>query len=105
MELEVGSMSSATPINFSPATELEEILQNVRLILSTSKYSVPLDRGFGLNATMLDAPMPMAEAKLSAEIVQAVQEFEPRVQIVSVKFAGDGMDGVLKPIVRLRLKG
>lgn len=103
MEIEL-TMSRSVAVDFSPATAIEEILQNVRTILATPVYSVPLDRAFGVNAELLDLPMPVARAKLAAEIVQAVQKFEPRVEVIKVLFAGDTIAGRLQPTVRLRLK-
>ncbi len=90
-------------INFRPGSTLEEILQNVRTIVTTPKYSVPLDRNFGITATMLDAPMPVSRAKLMAEIIDAIQRYEPRVRVTQVTFTGDGMDGILRPKVRVRI--
>ena len=92
------------PINFKP-TRLEEILQNVRTILVTLKHSVPLDRNFGISATMLDSPMPAAQAKLTAEIIDAVQRYEPRVHVTQVTYSGNGADGVLRPKVRVKIIG
>ncbi len=93
----------AGTVNFAPGSTVEEVLQNVRTILTTTKYSVPLDREFGLSATMIDEPLPKAMATLSAEIVEALRRFEPRAQVVSVNFSGDGMEGVLVPKVRVRI--
>lgn len=104
MEFEVSTLTTLSQVNFAPSTTLEEIIQNVRTILTTPIYSVPLDRNFGVNAEMLDLPMPVAQARLSAEIVAAVQKYEPRVEVTQVIFNGDGMDGILKPTVKLRLK-
>lgn len=103
MEIEI-SAAASTAVNFAPATTIEEILQNVRTILTTPVYSVPLDRTFGVNAELLDLPRPVARAKLAAEIVQAIQKFEPRVEVTRVSFAGDAISGKLQPTVRLRLK-
>ncbi len=103
MMYEISIVNATDKINFSPATVEEEVLQNVRTILTTVKYSVPLDREFGLSATMLDDPMPIAQAKLSAEIVGAIRRWEPRARVVEVKYEGDGMDGVLRPKVRLEI--
>ena len=103
MEIEITAATS-TAINFAPATTVEEISQNVQTILATPVYSVPLDRAFGVNAELLDLPMPVSQAKLAAEIVQAVQKFESRVEVTKVLFTGDAVSGQLKPTVRLRLK-
>ncbi len=47
-------------INLAPKTREEEILQNVRFLLSTPKFTVPLDRDFGLAQRFIDKPLPVA---------------------------------------------
>jgi phage baseplate assembly protein W len=89
-------------INFAPPNIVVEIMQNVRTIFTTMKYSVPLDRLFGVNATMLDRAMPKAMAALQAEIISAIHKYEPRCQVTQVKFDGD-LDGKLVPRVRIRI--
>ena len=42
------------PINFAPVTIAEEVMQNVRMIISTIKYSVPMDREFGIDGAVVD---------------------------------------------------
>lgn len=101
MEYEV--LATLGEIDFAPPSELAEILQNVRTILTTPKYSVPLNREFGVTATWLDDPMPVAQAKLIAEIVMAVQQWEPRVRVTQVTFEGDAQEGILRPKVRVRV--
>lgn len=89
-------------INFAPSTIQEEIIQNIKTILGTTKFQVPLDRNFGLSAEALDQPMPIAMAKISGEIVEAVLNYEPRANIKQVFFSGDD-DGKLIPTVRIEL--
>ncbi|HWR07744.1 GPW/gp25 family protein [Sporomusa sp.] len=103
MEIEITATASMV-VNFAPATTMEEILQNVQTILATPVYSVPLDRAIGVNAELLDLPMPVSQARLAAEIVQALQKFEPRVEVTKVFFTCDALSGRLQPTVRLRLK-
>ena len=43
-------------INFAPDSEVEEILQNIRTILSTRIGTVPLDRDFGTTWEHIDKP-------------------------------------------------
>ena len=69
MEVEV--LTTSQGINFAPKNIYEEVVQNVRTICTTPKYSVPMDRLFGVDATMLDRPTPKAMAAIQAEIVQA----------------------------------
>lgn len=91
-------------ISFSPTNEVEEILQNVKTILTTTKYSVPLDREFGINAEILDMPLPYVQAKLTAEIISAIQKYEPRVVVNKIIYNGDGQEGKLIPTVRVVIK-
>lgn len=91
-------------VDFFPPSEIAEILQNLRTILTTPKFSVPLNREFGLSMTWLDEPLPVAQAKLMTEIVTAVQQWEPRVEVTRVTFfEGDAQEGVLRPKVRVKL--
>lgn len=94
--------NNTSNINFAPENEAFEILQNVRTILSTPKFSVPLDRDFGINTTLLDKPTPIAKAKLSSEIILAIKKYEPRAKITKITFTGD-MDGKLQPKVQVMI--
>ncbi|GHU78850.1 hypothetical protein AGMMS49992_30170 [Clostridia bacterium] len=90
-------------INFG-AAGVEEILQNVRMILTTPIFSVPLDRLFGLDFSMLDQPMPMAQARLSEEIFKSLRKYEPRVDILQIDFVqstAQSLDGHMIPSVRV----
>ncbi len=89
-------------INFAPGSEIEEILQNVMTICTTSKYSVPMDREFGVDTVMLDEPVGRARAKLKAEIVRAVKKYEPRARVTRVDFSAD-LNGAVRPRIRIRL--
>lgn len=89
-------------IDFAPSTEVEEILQNVRTILSTRIGTVPLHRDFGLTWEHIDKPYQVARSLMQAEIIDAIEEYEPRARIKSVTFndnAADAMEGLLKPRV------
>lgn len=89
------------PIDFAPATVTEEVLQNVATILATMRYSVPYDRMFGVNPEYLDDPTPVAQARATADIIEAIQRHEPRCGVESVRFTGNAMEGTLRPIVRV----
>lgn len=89
-------------INFAPSNVVEEVVQNVRMILSTSAWSVPLDRLFGVNAEMLDKSTPEAMAALTSEIYMALRRWEPRCRLKNISFKGD-LDGCLVPEVRIEI--
>lgn len=100
MEIEV--LASQKEINFAPATLVEEVAQNVRTICATPKYSVPMDRLFGVDAVIVDRPTPKAIAEIQAELIQAVRKFEPRCRVKKVSFDGD-IDGGLSVKVRIEI--
>ena len=100
MEVEV--LATQKEINFAPANLVEEVAQNVRTICTTSKYSVPLDRLFGVNAVIVDRPTPRAIAEMQAELIQAIRRFEPRCRVKKVSFDGN-IDGRLTAKVRIEI--
>ena len=95
-------------IDFAPKDILTEIIQNVRTIISTTQFSVPLDRRFGIDGTVIDLPLPVAMARISAEVIRAITEYEPRCRVVSVDFerteATDAEEGHLFPKVSIAIK-
>ncbi|TDL57838.1 baseplate assembly protein [Paenibacillus dendritiformis] len=88
-------------INFHPATRAEEIDQNVRCIVDTMAGTVPLDRAFGLNVPQ-DVPAPFLESQLTIRVIEAVQEYEPRVEVTGVTVE-PGEDGKVCPRVEYNL--
>ena len=91
-------------INFAPQSLLEEVLQNVAIIISTPKFAVPLNRNFGLSLRLFDMPMPAAQAVFIAEVIDAIADYEPRAEILSVTFEQDkSVPGRLLPVVEVDL--
>lgn len=90
-------------IDFAPTNSYAEILQNVRCIVSTIKGSVPLDRDFGVDAEYLDKPTPKAQAMVAQAILNAIQVYEPRVEVNSIRFTATA-DGRLIPKVQVKIK-
>ena len=100
MEIEV--LTTPKEINFAPSNLVEEVAQNVRTICTTPKYSVPMDRTFGIDATILDRPTPKAVAQIQAEITQKIRKYEPRCRVKHVGFEGN-IDGQLVAKVRIEI--
>lgn len=92
-------------ISLAPETVVEEVLQNVAMIISTPQYTVPLDRGFGLPQRFIDKPLPVAQAILVSEVLDAIEEYEPRAEVESVSFVQEQQDAqVGKLIPRVEVK-
>ncbi len=91
-------------VDFAPSSEIVEIMQNLRTIISTTKWSVPLDRDFGISGEYVDKPMESAKAYMAAEIIQAINQYEPRVTVEEISFTAT-LDGVLKPRIEVSING
>lgn len=85
---------------------VSSVLQNIAVILSTPKGSVPQYREFGLSTTMLDKPTPIAKMMMRAEVREAIERWEPRAQFVSVAFDERiTQPGTLWPTVEVEIVG
>lgn len=89
-------------IELMPATAVEEILQNVRMIVSVWRGEVPLDRTFGIDPTLIDAPIKTVRARLVADLAESIDRCEPRAKLKAVEFKGT--DGRLEPVVIIEIK-
>lgn len=97
--------AEAGKINLQPKSELEEVIQNVRMILTTMKKTVPMDRDFGMDGEIIDLPIAAAQAKMTAEIVAAVGKYEPRAHVLSVDYEGKEEDGLATTKVKVEING
>lgn len=66
--------------------EIRSVLQNVSIILRTWRGTVPLYRQFGTDFNFLDKPLNVASPIIYADIKEAIEEFEPRAEVVSIRF-------------------
>ncbi len=96
------SANKKPAIDCDPDTVVEEVLQNVRTIITTIKGSIPLDRAFGIDGNIIDLPINVAKAKLTNEIFRAVRIYEPRAVIESITFEGE-LSGRLVPTVEVSI--
>jgi hypothetical protein len=85
------------------ATGRNEIFQNIKFIVLTEYFSVPLDREFGMDYSMVDKPMHIAEAVFSQEVAMRISLYEPRAQFRSIEFTRDEMVGKLSPNIAVVL--
>lgn len=88
-------------IKLVPANAAEEIIQNVMMIVTTVKGSVPLDREFGISGDILDAPINQ-QSRLIGEVAEAIARFEPRARLRRIEFTGNE-NGELNPTLTLEI--
>ena len=71
----------------------------------TEIFPVPLERGLGLAQRFLDKPIPAAQSILISEVLEAIEEFEPRAEVENVTFELGDRPGTLIPIVEVKIIG
>lgn len=98
------SSKDLSAITLNESDVVASVMQNIAIILSTRRQSVPLYRNFGLPMQFVDRPIPAAKPLLVAEITEAIAEFEPRATLLGVTFEIDeSAPGVLIPTVEVEI--
>lgn len=98
------SETDLSAIRINETDKVRSVLQNIAVILSTRKGTVPLYRSFGLNMDFLDKPIPVAKVLMIAEVREAVEAWEPRATVVGVSFSEDvARPGTLIPTVEVEI--
>ena len=79
------------------------VTQNFAIIVSTPKFSVPLDRGLALAPRFIDKPMQVAQSILISEVLDAVEEYEPRAEVTNVTFETGETPGLMVPVLEVNI--
>lgn len=96
--------NSLARISLNETDTVNSIKQNVAVILSTRRGTVPLDRELGLRQDFLDKPTTTARPLIVAEITEALRKFEGRAELVRVTFTEDESGpGRLIPTVEVEI--
>lgn len=91
-------------LTIAESDTVRSVLENIRVLLMTRKGTCPHYRDFGLAQKWLDKPSNVARPMMYSEIKEALEEFEPRAELVSVTFSEDAdTPGRLIPIVEVEI--
>ena len=85
------------------AKGVQEVIQNVKTILTTPKGTQPLDRDFGLSLDFLDSPVLKTRALAEQNCFMALRKYEPRAILKQIKWNGDILSGKLWPEVLIQV--
>lgn len=80
--------------------QLWDIMRNLRNIFRIPRNSIPLARRLGLGWDNLSQIPPELENEYATDVVEVVEEFEPRVSVYQVEFEYDN-EGRAIPTVYL----
>ncbi len=88
-------------INLRETDQVKAALQRVAMVLETRKGSVPMYREFGLDWSILDKPMPVAEMLARTMIREAIERWCEDVTVKGISFQRDEATGALIPTVEV----
>lgn len=95
----------STTWNLVPASTAEEVLQNVKCLLMTAKGTCFMYRDFGVDSSLVDTPLNVAQSRFTAEVARAIAKYEPRARLRQVTWKqSDAADGELKPRVLIEIR-
>lgn len=98
------SATDLTALRLNETDPVRSALQNIAVILSTRRGSVPMYRDFGLTMDFLDKPLPVARVLMISEVREAVERWEPRATVLGVSFSEEAPPGVLIPAVEVEIR-
>lgn len=84
--------------------EIEEVIRNLKVIFSTPEGTVPFDRSFGIDFSIIDQPLEKAKNMLTVEFIKKTKRFEPRAKVVEVTYNHNGIDGAIIPKVVIEIE-
>lgn len=84
-------------------TGIDDIRQCLNTLMATIKGSVFLDRDLGVDGTIIDMPINRLGPIFDA-VDKAVEEYEPRVDIVSIKPYKSTIDGQMQLKIKFKIK-
>lgn len=84
-------------------TGLDDIRQCLHTLMGTIKGTVFLDRELGVDGNIIDMPINRLGPIFDA-VDKAVEEYEPRVDIVSIKPYKSTIDGQIQLKIKFKIK-
>ena len=90
-------------IVFGVTDVVQQVMQNVKIIMTTRKGTQPLDRDFGISFDFVDSPIPTAMAMVEQEIFMAIKKYEPRAILKEITWSNDPAAGKVGPDVLIQV--
>lgn len=78
--------SNGMSLSFAPASREDEIMQDIFVVLNTTKGEVPYYREFGVDGSYLHKPIVTARTMYAEAVTEAVDKFVPGVHVRKVTF-------------------
>lgn len=91
-------------IELEPETVLDAVIQNIAVILATTKNTIPYRFDFGINGKIIGRPLPVIQNMIVSEVFEQITTYEPRAIIGPITVtAKDGELGNV--VISVKLEG
>lgn len=98
-------LSETVPIDFAPATVLQEIVQNIRNIFTQKKGQIPYQRDMGLDSRLIDERIEVVMMMYQTNMSSQVKTYEPRAWVSHYGWSeSDLINGNLVPKVFIEVR-
>lgn len=77
----------------------DETIEKIKVLLSTPAGTVPFDREYGIDTTILDKPLTIAKALLRVEYIEKIKKYFENINVDRIMFENDVIEGFLIPKV------
>ena len=82
-----------------PMQDQDEILRCLNTLLTTPAGTVPLDRDFGIDNSLLGYSIDVAQSLLAMEIIDKVAKYEPRASVLEIELEPNAEGQVTAKVV------
>lgn len=96
--------SKGVALSFAPSDHIQEVIQGIFILLNTPLGEVPCYREFGIDASYLHKPLPVAKTMYAAAVTEAVERYIPGVQVQRVHFSEASSPSGLSPILEVSIR-
>lgn len=77
----------------------DEDVENLMLLYTTPRGAVPLNRGAGIDFSIIGLPIEEAKGLFLVDIINKTNEYNPSLEVDTVEFDIDVENGKIKPKV------
>ena len=92
-------------VEIMPETTEDEIVQNLKTIISTTLGEAPMCRAVGVSPEAMHRSQNVAQVLLTRDIFTAIQDQETRAELRNVEFQDMEEWGVMAPVLEVELNG